>query len=71
MAYLYKITTFRDIRAMNSSTMIDAGASVEISQTLPVIPFPDEIQDAFMRKYGLRPYPGDCQLSMEIKLVDY
>lgn len=67
MAYLYKITTRQEILAMNSSNMIAAGASVEISKTLPGIPFPNEIQEAFMRKYGLRPYPGDCQLAMDVQ----
>ncbi|WP_347282858.1 hypothetical protein [uncultured Bacteroides sp.] len=67
MAYLYKVTATQSILAKNSSTMIPAGASVEIPKTLPERPFPSEIQEAFMRKYGLRPTTEGCQGLMKIE----
>lgn len=67
MAYLYKVTATQSILAKNSSTMIPAGASVEIPKTLPERPFPSEIQEAFMRKYGLCPTTEGCQGLMKIE----
>lgn len=67
MAYMFKVTTRQEVLSKNSSTMIPKGASVEIPKTLPAQPFVNEIQDAFMRKYGLCPTMEACQCLMDIE----
>lgn len=67
MAYLFRVTAKQEMCAVQTGRMIPKGASVEIVQNYPNQPFPHEIQEAFLRKYGVSPQTWDIQGRMIVE----